>query len=255
MNSKAIRKQLFAAVAMVLVAAVALGSSTYAWFVASGTVEATDMTVTAQAEAGIVISNNASSGYATTAATAQTKNAKLTPASTADATTWYHATSTKYNDAEAGQETGKYKTISNGDGTSYVKNIFYIKSASNAPYEGKLEITNVEITAGGEQTLDSALRVGIKITGDDHFYIYAPKTTTTTSYTVGGLKQVETIAADEPTESTISGLPASSAAGTEVDIYMWYEGEDANCNSSNIEGVTLASTSVSVTFTAKDIAA
>lgn len=33
MNSKAIRKQLLAAVAMVLVAAVALGSSTYAWFV------------------------------------------------------------------------------------------------------------------------------------------------------------------------------------------------------------------------------
>ena len=41
MNSKAIRKQLLAAVAMVLVAAVALGSSTYAWFVSNNSVTAT----------------------------------------------------------------------------------------------------------------------------------------------------------------------------------------------------------------------
>ena len=32
MQSKAIKRQLLAAVAMVLVAAIALGSSTYAWF-------------------------------------------------------------------------------------------------------------------------------------------------------------------------------------------------------------------------------
>ena len=49
MNSKAIKKQLLAAVAMVLVAAVALGSSTYAWFVASGTVTAEGMKVQARA--------------------------------------------------------------------------------------------------------------------------------------------------------------------------------------------------------------
>lgn len=47
MNSKAIRKQLLAAVAMVLVAAVALGSSTYAWFVSNNTVTATMSKVSA----------------------------------------------------------------------------------------------------------------------------------------------------------------------------------------------------------------
>ncbi|MDY4754320.1 MAG: hypothetical protein SO355_03110, partial [Candidatus Faecousia sp.] len=55
MNSKAIKRQLLAAIAMVLVAALALGSSTYAWFVASGTVTATGMSVKAQSEGGIVI--------------------------------------------------------------------------------------------------------------------------------------------------------------------------------------------------------
>ena len=41
---KALKKQLGAAVAMVCVAAVALGSSTYAWFVNNARVTATDVT-------------------------------------------------------------------------------------------------------------------------------------------------------------------------------------------------------------------
>ena len=45
---KALKKQLAAAIAMVCVAAVALGSSTYAWFVNNTQVTATDVTVTAQ---------------------------------------------------------------------------------------------------------------------------------------------------------------------------------------------------------------
>lgn len=55
MNSKAIRKQLLAAVAMVLVAAVALGSSTYAWFAANTRVTATGMQVNATTSSSLVI--------------------------------------------------------------------------------------------------------------------------------------------------------------------------------------------------------
>lgn len=51
MNSKAIKRQLLAAIAMVLVAAVALGSSTYAWFVTNNTVKATTATISAQSNA------------------------------------------------------------------------------------------------------------------------------------------------------------------------------------------------------------
>lgn len=48
MNSKAIKRQLLAAIAMVLVAAIALGSSTYAWFAANDRVTATGLKATAQ---------------------------------------------------------------------------------------------------------------------------------------------------------------------------------------------------------------
>ena len=55
MNSKAIRKQLFAAVAMVLVAAVALGSSTYAWFANNNKVTANGMQISAATEGSQLI--------------------------------------------------------------------------------------------------------------------------------------------------------------------------------------------------------
>lgn len=48
---KALKKQLGAAVAMVCVAAVALGSSTYAWFVSNNTVDATVSSISAQSNA------------------------------------------------------------------------------------------------------------------------------------------------------------------------------------------------------------
>ena len=48
---KALKKQLGAAVAMVCVAAVALGSSTYAWFVSNNTVKGTTTNISAQSNA------------------------------------------------------------------------------------------------------------------------------------------------------------------------------------------------------------
>ena len=50
MNSKAIKRQLLAAIAMVLVAAIALGSSTFAWFASNDTVTASGMNITAVTE-------------------------------------------------------------------------------------------------------------------------------------------------------------------------------------------------------------
>lgn len=66
MNSKAIRKQLLAAVAMVLVAAVALGSSTYAWFVNNAQVTATNVNVTATTAYSLQIKKGTDGNYGTT---------------------------------------------------------------------------------------------------------------------------------------------------------------------------------------------
>lgn len=51
MDTKALKKQMGAAIAMVLVAAVALGSATFAWFVSNNTVKATTSKISAQSNA------------------------------------------------------------------------------------------------------------------------------------------------------------------------------------------------------------
>lgn len=110
MNSKAIRKQLFAAVAMVLVAAVALGSSTYAWFVSNTGVRATSSSVTAASSstnllivAGAQVAKNvgintdgvsgnyvaAITGGKTADAVTSTNATALMPASTDNCADWY----------------------------------------------------------------------------------------------------------------------------------------------------------------------
>lgn len=62
MNSKALKKQLAAAIAMVVVAGVALSSSTYAWFVNNATVTATGAQVTSSTAYSLLISKNDKSG-------------------------------------------------------------------------------------------------------------------------------------------------------------------------------------------------
>lgn len=58
MSIKKLRNQLFAAIAMVLVASIALGSSTYAWFVSNNTVNATVSSIQAQSNAAFLTIDN-----------------------------------------------------------------------------------------------------------------------------------------------------------------------------------------------------
>lgn len=80
MSTKALKQQLIAAIAMVLVAAVALSSATYAWFVNNATVTATGAEVTASTAYSLLISKENGTDWQTTKALAA--NSGLTPVST-----------------------------------------------------------------------------------------------------------------------------------------------------------------------------
>lgn len=82
MTVKSLRKQLAAAIAMTLVATVALGSSTYAWFVNNASVTATNVSVTASTAYSLLIaSDEAPTTWGTTTALDPTA-VNLIPAST-----------------------------------------------------------------------------------------------------------------------------------------------------------------------------
>ena len=74
---KTLKKQLGAAIAMVCVAAVALGSSTYAWFVSNNTVKGTTTNISAQSNAPFLkidsVAVTASSGTTKELTGAETK--------------------------------------------------------------------------------------------------------------------------------------------------------------------------------------
>lgn len=86
MDTKALKKQMGAAIAMVLVAAVALGSATFAWFVTNNKVDATTSTISAQSNAAFMyIRNKDNTSTDLTSDTADIKdNKELYPATWAN---------------------------------------------------------------------------------------------------------------------------------------------------------------------------
>ena len=144
MSVKALKRQLMAAIAMVLVAAVALGSSTYAWFVNNARVTATDVSVTASTAYSLLISHDTgdSKNWGTTSSLSATTN--LIPASTtgtktgevlrfATDTTWTGNYVTGYKEVFSSDEV----TTTNTAGSTITSKYFYtdtvyLKSAQAA---------------------------------------------------------------------------------------------------------------------------
>lgn len=264
MNSKAIKRQLLAAIAMVLVAAIALGSSTYAWFVASGTVKADGMKVQAQAESGILIKENKADAKFGTVATVNATAAKLYPTSTTDLTKWYHAVSQQADNAESQQTAvNAYTELQDTALGEYrLLNQFVIRSATDtAISNAKLQIQNVTVSDGNTtEFLNKSIRVGIKVSAggaqDSKTYIYAPKAGSAFTLTAKYANNKEVTENTEATPNDFLTLandtiPANDT-GLIVDVFVWYEGEDEECKTSNIISSTGSLTpdelSVSVEF-------
>lgn len=124
METKALKKQLGAAIAMVLVAAIALGAATFAWFVNNNAVTATNVDVST--------SSSVPNLYITSAGNTTDRMGpvgdnptKLYPVSTSDAKAFFetkhwtsgtgnHAVADEYQNAiarETDKQTGKSKTV------------------------------------------------------------------------------------------------------------------------------------------------
>ena len=247
-------RKLIPAFAMLLVSAILVSTSTYAWFSMNTTVTAKGMAVKARAEEGLVISNAAAGTYNQTADSVKTAVAELYPGSTADLATWVHSTSTDPADENTSQAytAGSAWAANSGTYGNYVIHDFYIRSSSaSALTVSSLDVKSVTAKVGGSaatQELSKALRVGIMIDGDEtnstqNVYIYAPVTgytqTVSVQQTIGayastGRVDVTALAGNAESNSTVTSIPARTANGTHVQIFVWFEGEDENCISNNI---------------------
>lgn len=232
-------------------------------------VTAKGMQVQAQAEGGIVISNQASGGdwKADAQATYNTSIA-LIPTSTADLTSWYHNKSDNAANARSHQESSTYTNctatpnsvaVTSGVGVwtdsdaathnIYLVNDFYIKSSAEAISNTRLYINKVTITGvtSTGSALDSSLRVAIKL--DNSVYIFAPVDGgDTTYYVAGATTETTAIAAGVlNTPTSVTSIPASSSTPISAKIFCYFEGEDEDCKSNNLT-TTLDGLTIEVTF-------
>ncbi len=252
---KALKKQMAAAVAMVCVAAVALGSSTYAWFVSNNNVKATTSTISAQSNAAFMyIRDENEQSKDLTFDTSSINSTALYPAH------WVTAASDNYAHAEVGKFYTAYGTTAS-DGTMVtntlklveasaesqtkgspadavtaqyaVKNTFYVGSKGTTL--SNLVVSQASFIDGENQTstsensdLDNALRILVTC-GDnwvlcDNSSILASNTGNTTN------KLADTVSATE----------------TKVEVYVFYDGDDTEVNTNNLPDLKKASKRITV---------
>lgn len=259
MDTKALKKQMGAAIAMVLVAAVALGSATFAWFVSNNTVDATTTKISAQSNSAYLVIDNAAAKKTSTTSTSSATasepftDAKLYPAQ------WDHhfdvngkksgdegftavtyqfesayAQSKDAADEKAGTRfaVGDPTTAAGLDYT--LANKFYIGTGT---YDGtftNLKVTGVTVNNNADTQLSSAMRVLVKC--GDEWAVWSSTKMENSSRTDGVIK-AEGITKDHDAE---------------VDVYVFYDGADGKVFTTNLDNLKDCGVTVSFEATPKE---
>ena len=248
---KALKKQLAAAIAMVLVAAIALGSSTYAWFVSNNTVTATTSTISAQSNAAFMTieegTSGASASDATTATYKTTDSIALYPARVkADTTlTFETAYGTKPDDGTLKSGTLVDVVIP----SVAVERKFAKQNDFNISTKGTnltgMKVHSVAMSSEtGEFTtseINSAVRV--LIVCGDNWEVWNP----TTGKCVQS--KANTTTTPDGIEASVLAATIATGADTVVNTYIYYDGDDTNIFTNNLSDLTTSS-NVVITFTA-----
>lgn len=254
MDTKALKKQMGAAIAMVLVAAVALGSATFAWFVTNNKVTATTSTISAQSNAAFMyIHNKDNNNTDLTSDTADvTDNKVLYPA------TWAaHFDANKVASAGAGvyqfesatalsptaSTIDKTKRYAIGDPDSAevldkyaVKNTFKVGTKGTKLTNLVVDPTEngISLVSGDNSNVnfDNALRILVKC-GDN--WVLCDKS-----------KVIKSSSGD----TNLLATEVTPEKEVEVDVYVFYDGDDSAIYTNNLGRLKDASKKIKVTFTA-----
>ena len=261
---KALKKQLGAAVAMVCVAAVALGSSTYAWFVSNNTVDATVSSISAQSNAAFLTINNINTqGTETPTTVSLGENpVKLYPsrphqAVDGDKTDWENSTvpanlvwQTAYAKTA---DSADAQTGTNGKGiyydlthttdavtgtTGYVSTSqVYVSSSQGAFNSLKLDSMSVTGIATGDNAKNDIVNaVGALVSCGDNWELW--EYDKTLNENAGGWKQTakSTNSLSGATDTTFGEAVTSNKVLT-VNISLFYDGDYETIKTNNFDNL------------------
>lgn len=227
------KKALLSSVAMLMVATVAVGSATFAWFTSSTTTTADGLNVKTVKSSELVISKSDRSWdqeihYGQNGKT-------LRPASSSDGTKWYRA------DAEnksAFGRTGDFEAITAADLTSYV-----YSEELNIANKGSAAVEGVNISISGLTNRYARIAL-VEVNGDGSDI--AGKTFATSIHdsdnetyeAANGAKTTTGIEASKTMTIPVGNL-AGKVGNAELGeakyfkLYVWFEGQDAQCFDTN----------------------
>ena len=257
MDTKALKKQMVAAIAMVLVAAVALGSATFAWFVTNNKVEATTSTISAQSNAAFMYirektTDNQDSTTWTSTVDSAVGDKALYPAhwalasesgtdkNYATAESFYTAFGTDAND---GAMKGKSITVGTPDqavdGQYAVKNTFRVGSKGSTLKD--LVVESASLGADGNAQFDKSLRVLVK--SGANWVLCGYKDADNPFAILGASNDANKIA------DKVSG--SEEAQEVVVDMYIFYDGDETGAiKTNNLSNLKDAAKAITVNFTA-----
>lgn len=255
MDTKALKKQMGAAIAMVLVAAVALGSATFAWFVTNNKVDATTSTISAQSNAAYMTIANGPTGAKDTDATSATTavgTKSLFPATYGEETgakkgVWMSGYGTDLDNGTLKDELFDCKggDAVAGSTDAAIKGDYALEQVYNVSSKGQnLSNILVEKIEGITDTtqnpsLKKALRVLVTSADGNKWEVYG--------LSAAGDKFEEKLASDN--FDSYGNVTANQ--DTALKVYLYYEGKDANVTTKNLQDQRLTATNaVTITFTA-----
>jgi len=260
-------KKLIPALVLLLVSAIVLSTSSYAWFSMNRTVQATGISLTAAAPTNLVISSTGST-YAASASTDENYLGKLFPASTADGKDFWAIddgnviAGGKGGPAEAGTifKKEKVEIMVQGDDKAtgyYVDFDFYFKATAADETPLNIGVKKITVNSGPDSdSLGNAVRIAIipvdengdpdysqvtiyafddgedvePIESVDETGVFEKSDTDPRQKPVGeGDDKVYTTTAFTVTPST----DIEDATPTRVIIRVWIEGEHSDCVNAN----------------------
>ena len=208
-----LKKDLFISAISVVMATVALASTTYAWYVANNTVDATTSTISAQANGmvlQIVAGTEADHGKDNeTIAFDRTNGHEISPASTDDGKTWYvpknWTTGAKVSNYQkvtfTDSDKGEYK-VGSQSYYAYVAStytVYTVRETGKADVylDGSLDDGAIQVTSNGKKiddTVAKSMRIGIAIvdrtTKEENLkVVYAPAQPTGTGNDISSIDQ------------------------------------------------------------------
>lgn len=234
------KRALISSVAMLLVAIIALGTATFAWFTTNTSATADELSVKTVKSSELLLSDATSPDW-TDQLKYGTVGKVLKPASSADGNKWFTAIA---------KEKGKFDAA-DGDATEVTANLdsYVFKDQLNVMNAGKATVNAVKISFQLSEKQQVAgkryVRVAIvpvdarganvsvdKADFQDPKYMFASGPDTADAF-ADAAKTTETITATSGAAGEVEVGTLAAGEARYYNLYVWFEGQDKDCSDKN----------------------